>query len=97
MVADHWVRQIENILEAMEITSNATKIRLITFQLEGESQVCRDWVKDSRDIEEMTWGEFHELFKGKYFSVTARHAKAQEFLEIKQGTMIVLEYVAKFI
>ena len=44
----------------------------------------------------MTWAEFHELFMGKYFSATARHAKAQEFLELKQGTMIVMEYVAKF-
>ena len=34
---------------------------------------------------------------GKYFSATARHAKAQEFLELKQGTMTVMEYVAKFI
>ena len=33
---------------------------------------------------------------GKYFSDTARHAKAQEFLELKQGTMIVMEYVARF-
>ena len=37
MVADHWFRQIEKVLEAMEITSNATKIRLAAFQLEGES------------------------------------------------------------
>ena len=34
---------------------------------------------------------------GKYFSASAWHIKAQEFLELKQGTMIVLEYVAKFI
>ena len=33
---------------------------------------------------------------GKYFPTTARHAKAREFLELKQGTMTVLEYVAKF-
>ena len=33
---------------------------------------------------------------GKYFSATDRHAKAREFLELKQGTMTVLEYVAKF-
>ena len=32
----------------------------------------------------------------KYFLAFARHAKAQEFLELKQGTMTVLEYVAKF-
>ena len=37
MVADHWFRQVENILGAMEITSNATRIRLAAFQLEGES------------------------------------------------------------
>ena len=34
---------------------------------------------------------------GKYFPALARHAKAWEFLELKQGTMRVFEYVAKFI
>ena len=33
---------------------------------------------------------------GKYFPAFARHAKSWEFLELKQGTMTVLEYVAKF-
>ena len=80
----------------MEITSNATKIRLAAFQLEGECQVWWGWVKTSRDLEAMTWVEFHELFIGKYFLATARHAKVQEFLELKQGTMTVMEYVAKF-
>ena len=84
MVANHWFRQVERVLEAMEITSDATRIRLATFQLEGESQVWWDWVKTSRDLEEITWAEFHELFMSKYFLATARHAKAQEFRELKQ-------------
>ena len=33
---------------------------------------------------------------GKYFPKTARHAKAQEFLELKQWTMTVMDYVARF-
>ena len=33
---------------------------------------------------------------GKYFPDTARHAKAREFLELKQGTMTVMDYVARF-
>ena len=33
---------------------------------------------------------------GKYFPDTARHAKAQEFLELKQGVMTVMDYVARF-
>ena len=33
----------------------------------------------------------------KYFPATVRHAKAQEFLELRQGTMTVMEYMAKLI
>ena len=33
---------------------------------------------------------------GKFFPTSARHAKVCEFLELKQGTMTILEYVAKF-
>ena len=32
----------------------------------------------------------------KYFPASAQHTKAREFLELKQGTMTVLKYVAKF-
>ena len=96
MVADHWFMQVEKVLEAMEITSDTTRIRLAAFQLEGEAQVWWNWAKTSRDLEAMTWAEFQELFMGKYFPDTARHEKAQEFLELKQGTMTVMYYVARF-
>ena len=32
----------------------------------------------------------------KYFSATTRHVKAQEFLELKQRAMTMIEYVARF-
>ena len=55
MVADHWFMQIENVLEAMEITSDATRIRLAVFQLEGEAhQIWWKWARTSRDLEAMT-------------------------------------------
>ena len=44
----------------------------------------------------MTWAEFQELFMGEYFPETARHAKAQGFLELKQGAMTMMDYVARF-
>ena len=96
MVANHWFMQVEKVLEAMEITSDITRIRLAAFQLEGEAQVWWKWARTSRDLEAMTWTEFQELFMGKYFPNTARHAKAQEFLELKQGTMNMMEYLARF-
>ena len=36
---------MEKILEAMEIIFDDTKIRLATFQIDGESQILWDWVK----------------------------------------------------
>ena len=83
-------------MEAIEITSDAMRIRLATFRLKGESHIWWDWVKVSRDPEMMTWGEFREIFMDKFFPASARHTKAWEFLEFKQGSMTVLEYVAKF-
>ena len=54
VVVDHWFRQVERILEGMEITSDATRSKLATFRLEGESQIWWDWVKVSQDLETMT-------------------------------------------
>ena len=82
MVAEHWFMQIEKVLEAMEITSDATKIRLAAFQLEGEAQVWWKWAKTFKELEAISWAEFQELFMGKYFPDTTRYAKAQEFLEL---------------
>ena len=42
MEADHCLWQVGKILEAIEITSDAMRIRLAAFQLEGESQVWWD-------------------------------------------------------
>ena len=54
IVADHWFMQIEKVLEAMEITSDMTRIRLAAFQLEGEAQVWWNWAKTYRDLEAIT-------------------------------------------
>ena len=49
MVADHWFIKIKKVLEAMEITSDTTRIRLAAFQLESEAQIWWKWVRTSRD------------------------------------------------
>ena len=77
----------------MKITSDATLIRLATFQLEGEAQIEWRWARTFRELEVMTWAEFQELFMGKYFPEIV---KAQEFLELKQGAMTVVDYATRF-
>ena len=39
VVADHLFIKIEKVLEAMEITSDTTRIRLAAFRLESEAQI----------------------------------------------------------
>ena len=39
--------QVEKVLEAMEIASDMTRIRLAAFELEGEAQVWWNWAKTS--------------------------------------------------
>ena len=97
LVADHWFPQIERVLEAMEITSTTTQIRLAAFQLTGESLIWWDSVKTSRNVEAMTLVDFRELFMSKFFPVSTRHVKAREFLDLQQGDMTVLKYMARFI
>ena len=53
-------------------------------------------MKTSRDWEAMTWADFRELFMRKFFPALARYAKAREFFGLRQGSMTVLEYMAKF-
>ena len=53
-------------------------------------------MKTSRNVDAMTLVDFRELFMSKFFPASARHVKAREFLDLQQGDMIVLEYVAKF-
>ena len=58
IVTDHWFIQIEKVLEAMEITSDATRIRLATLQLECEAQIWWKWARTFRDLRGAFVGEF---------------------------------------
>ena len=51
-------------------------------------------METSRDLKAMSrvpWALYEQVF-----SATTRHEKAQEFLELKQGTMTVTKYMARF-
>ena len=44
----------------------------------------------------MTWDVFKRVFLEKYIPEEVRNKKEMEFLELKQGSMTVAEYIAKF-
>ena len=50
MVAGHWFMHIEKVLEVVEITSDATSIRLAVFHLKSEAQIRWKWARTSKDL-----------------------------------------------
>ena len=90
MVADHWFIQIENVLEAMEITSDTTRIRLAAFQLEGEARVWWRWARTSRDLEVETLNE--ALYVSSPLGIWARIRMICRGCELEiSGTLLTVD------
>ncbi|GFZ12689.1 hypothetical protein Acr_23g0010740 [Actinidia rufa] len=65
------------------------------FTFEGAALI---WWQLKKSLEPLwLWPRFLEVFNEEYFPEMVRDQKVQEFLNLKQGNMIVVEYNAKFI
>lgn len=93
-VAEEWIRKIEDLFEYAKIEGR-DRIICATFMLENDARFWWDTIKASRDVREMTWNDFKEVFNNKYFSQTVRTAKMVEFVQLRQ-TGTVEEYIRRF-
>ncbi|XP_058216787.1 uncharacterized protein LOC131327659 [Rhododendron vialii] len=96
IVAETWLNEVKMILRTLGITQDGDRVALATYQLKGEARYWRDLMEATHAIATMTFAEFETLFLDKYFPTPLRLAKEQEFLNLKQGTMTVTQYTAKF-
>lgn len=95
-VAETWLKQIAKFLDTMNITNAEDRIPLATFQLQGEADHWWDLIKATNTVETMTWRQFENLFNEKNFPEPIRDAKLQEFIDLKQETMTVSQYITCF-
>ncbi|XP_058216802.1 uncharacterized protein LOC131327674 [Rhododendron vialii] len=65
-------------------------------ELKGEARYWWDLMEATHTIANLTFPQFEALLLDKYFPTPLRLAKEQEFLNLKQGTMTVTQYAAKF-
>ena len=92
--AEQWLRDMENIFEAMEC-SDIEKRRLATFQL---TFVAAEWWEAEKatlgteSTRRMPWMTFKERFLAKFFPGTEMDKKEQKFLNLVQGDKPVREY-----
>ena len=93
--AEEWLSSIETILDFMEL-SDRERVMCATYMLKKDARHWWGSVKLRRNVDNMTWGEFVEEFNQKYYNPTALRAQQNEFLNIKQGNMTVVDAVRKF-
>ncbi|XP_039173939.1 uncharacterized protein LOC120296260 [Eucalyptus grandis] len=91
------VQELENAFELLMCTE-AEKVVLAAYQLR---ETASTWWKTNKGIVfpegvAPEWNAFLEVFNEKYFSDCARELKMVEFQRLRQGTMTVDQYEAKF-
>ncbi|XP_057975378.1 uncharacterized protein LOC131162765 [Malania oleifera] len=100
ILVENWIWEIEKILAILRCTDEY-KVLHATFKLIGEAE---RWWEAIKLLEEqrlvpvaMTWSCFREVFFDRYFPASVRKVKAEEFLNLTQGQLIVQQYAARFV
>ncbi|XP_073033816.1 uncharacterized protein [Primulina eburnea] len=86
-VAKNWGLTTKRALEH-QASCWVLEVRTRTFWVQG--------AKVSVDVPAFNWQDFTDLFYDKYFSDALQAQKETEFLELRQGSMNVDEYILKF-
>ncbi|XP_073121935.1 uncharacterized protein [Henckelia pumila] len=94
-IAEEWVQSVETIFYYMQLT-DADRVRCGIFMFRDDARVWWQGSHSAVDMTTLNWNGFKDLLYGKYFTVSTKTRLAREFLELRQGSMSIAEYVKKF-
>ena len=95
LVAEEWLTSIQRLLNFMDITDR-DKIRCIPMVLVKDARYWWETVELRRTVAEMSWNDFVQEFNKKYYNSKAMRKQQDEFSNIKQGTLSVIDAVQRF-
>ncbi|KAK9951181.1 hypothetical protein M0R45_006639 [Rubus argutus] len=96
--AEEWIYILEIHFEMMECTQ-VELCKVAACLLEGDARFWWDTIKRVTPpplLEPMEWAEFKEKFLERFFPQVEKDKKEQEFIQVVQGRMTVIEYETKF-
>ena len=95
--ADDWLRAVEKQLNIAQC-DDRQKVLFASGQLQGEAQTWWESFEYGRppNAPAITWLEFKENFRSYHIPEGLIELKAEEFRNLKQGSMTVPEYRDKF-
>src|SRR3954465_4216955 len=94
--ADDWLQTMENNLEVAGVEANE-KVLFATHYLAGDARAWWNSVRAMTGGQMMTWDEFKVKFSRTHVPPGLIKRMRDEFRELKQGRMTVVEYRDKFL
>ncbi|GMN72038.1 hypothetical protein TIFTF001_051918 [Ficus carica] len=95
IAADNWLIDIQVILDFMRLTEQE-KVLCASFALRKDARHWWMTVQMRRDVTTMSWQDFVTEFRTMYYNREVLAAQQDEFANLKQGSMTVMEAVKKF-
>ncbi|GMN23452.1 hypothetical protein TIFTF001_043685 [Ficus carica] len=95
IAADNWLIDIQAILDFMRLTEQE-KVLCASFALKKDARHWWMTVQMRRDVTTMSWQDFVTEFRTMYYNREVLAAQQDEFTNLKQGSMTVMEAVKKF-
>lgn len=95
-MVEEWIERMKRIMEVMAIPQER-RVTLTTFFLARNARY--EWESIRRGYQApsaITWSVFRAAFDSQYYPLAYQNMKIEEFLQLEQGVMTVLEYEKKF-
>ncbi|XP_024028693.1 uncharacterized protein LOC112093782 [Morus notabilis] len=93
--AEEWLTSLQTILDFMNLTEQE-KVLCASYVLKKDARYWWETVVIRRNVAMMTWNEFLGEFNAKYYDTVGLRAQQNEFNNLKQGDMTVMEASRKF-
>ncbi|XP_075515782.1 uncharacterized protein LOC142550594 [Primulina tabacum] len=94
-IAEEWIKSLDSIFSYLHM-DDADQVTCAIFLLTKHARIWWESAKVALPVGPLTWGTFKTVFYNKYFSKDVRAKKASDFLNLKQGTMSMTEYIQQF-
>jgi hypothetical protein len=96
MDADDWLKTVEKKLQVFQC-NNRKKVLLASHQLTGPATDWWDaYVEAHEEPDTINWNEFKMASRSHHVPQGVIKLKKKEFQDLKQGSMMVSEYVTHF-
>ncbi|GAB2228496.1 hypothetical protein Droror1_Dr00022617 [Drosera rotundifolia] len=92
---EDWLRDFEKLLDAVQSPDNL-RITFTSYYLEGKDDAWWSTGEERAEGEGFGWVNFKAVIRDRFYSESLQTEKRNEFLNLKQETMIVLEYASQF-